>query len=211
MAAPLRARRPNAKPGSSPISFAFAPDDFFYASEALDFALVAVFPNSEQDGLPLAPFGHLPLVETLGKAVVGEWLTIIQHPNGERKQVCVRENQLIRIEGDVLWYSTDTLGGSSGAPVLNNGWIVVALHHSGPRTERRAHPNHRWARLGRAARRRRPDQMGGQRGHPCRSHRPDPPRSTSRPSTAATDLPRDSSKCPPGNLCAIFPPHYPQR
>lgn len=114
-----------------PISFAFAPDEFFHASEPLDFALVAVTPTSERDSLPLTSFGHLPLVDTLGKVVLGEWLTIIQHPNGERKQVCVRENQLIRIDGDVLWYSTDTLGGSSGSPVFNNDWIVVALHHSG--------------------------------------------------------------------------------
>jgi endonuclease G len=61
----------------------------------------------------------------------GEWLTIIQHPNGEPKQVCVRENRLIKRTNDVLWYSTDTLGGSSGSPVFNNDWFVVALHHSG--------------------------------------------------------------------------------
>ncbi len=61
----------------------------------------------------------------------GEWLTILQHPKGERKQLCVRENQLLRCDDDVLWYSTDTLGGSSGSPVLTNDWLVVALHHSG--------------------------------------------------------------------------------
>lgn len=113
------------------INFAFAPDDFFFTSEALDFTLVAVAPTSERDGSSLATFGYLPLVETLGKVVLGEWLTIVQHPNRERKQVCVRENQLIRIQDDVIWYSTDTLGGSSGSPVFNNDWIVVGLHHSG--------------------------------------------------------------------------------
>ena len=63
--------------------------------------------------------------------VDGEWLTIVQHPKGERKQVCVRENQLLKRDTDVLWYSTDTMGGSSGAPVFNNDWLIVALHHSG--------------------------------------------------------------------------------
>src|SRR6185369_6114461 len=69
--------------------------------------------------------------ETTGKVTIGEWLTIIQHPNGEQKQVCVRENRMIERTDDVVWYSADTLGGSSGSPVFNNDWYVVALHHSG--------------------------------------------------------------------------------
>src|SRR5262249_54161171 len=78
----------------------------------------------------------LPLSGERGKSDVGEYLTIIQHPNGERKQVCVRENKLLKFEADTLWYATDTLGGSSGSPVFNRFWQVVALHHSGaPRTD----------------------------------------------------------------------------
>jgi endonuclease G len=77
---------------------------------------------------------------TPGKTVVGEYLTIIQHPGGERKQVCVRENKLIKYDdsGNTIWYNTDTVGGSSGSPVFNNSWEVVALHHSGvPKTDAR--------------------------------------------------------------------------
>jgi hypothetical protein len=65
------------------------------------------------------------------KSDVGEYLTIIQHPSGERKQVVVRENKLLKFDGDVLWYATDTVGGSSGSPVFNRFWQVVALHHRG--------------------------------------------------------------------------------
>jgi endonuclease G len=130
-AAEFRFERDIASRLLDPVSFDFAPGNFFFTSEALDFTVVAVAPTSDRDGSPLATFGYLPLVETLGKVVQGEWLTIVQHPNGERKQVCVRENQLIRIQDDVVWYSTDTLGGSSGSPVFNNDWIVVGLHHSG--------------------------------------------------------------------------------
>lgn len=102
------------------------------ALERLDFCLVSVAPSSS-DGRPLDDFGWLPLNPAPGKAVVGEYLTIIQHPGGERKQICVRENKLLKYDegGDTLWYNTDTVAGSSGSPVFNNSWQVVALHHSG--------------------------------------------------------------------------------
>src|SRR5262249_44290809 len=53
-------------------------------------------------------------------------------PGGERKQVCVRENKLLKYDDNspFIWYQTDTVGGSSGSPVFNNSWDVVALHHS---------------------------------------------------------------------------------
>ncbi len=113
-----------------------SPEPVFFKD--LDFALVAVAPVSE-GGEPLSGFGWLKLNVLPNKALIGEYLTIIQHPNGERKQVCVRENKLIRYseDGPYLWYQTDTVGGSSGSPVFNNSWEVVALHHSGvPRTKR---------------------------------------------------------------------------
>ena len=50
----------------------------------------------------------------------------------------VRENKLLKFDGDVVWYATDTNGGSSGSPVFNRFWQVVALHHSGvPRKDSR--------------------------------------------------------------------------
>ena len=114
-----------------PAVYGFEPDKLFFTSEALDFSVVAVT-RSPIDGVgDLSAYGHLPLVAAVGKATEGEWLTIIQHPNGERKQICVRENKLIKFTADVAWYTTDTLGGSSGSPVMNNDWYVVALHHSG--------------------------------------------------------------------------------
>src|SRR5262249_27795717 len=60
----------------------------------------------------LRDWSWLPLDATPGKSDPGEYLTIIQHPNGERKQVCVRENKFLKYEGDAMWYATDTLGGS---------------------------------------------------------------------------------------------------
>jgi endonuclease G, mitochondrial len=114
-----------------PIDFSLNPQQLFYTSKELDFTVVAVAPRSADGQRDLAQFGWLPLLDTPGKSVEGEWLTIIQHPSGERKQLCVRENRLLKKSDDVLWYSTDTLGGSSGSLVYNNDWFVVALHHSG--------------------------------------------------------------------------------
>jgi hypothetical protein len=44
----------------------------------------------------LGEFGWLAPNPTAGKAFIGEYLTIIPHPDGERKQVCVRQNKLLK-------------------------------------------------------------------------------------------------------------------
>jgi endonuclease G len=111
--------------------FGLLPDQLFFTDAELDFSVVAVATESEGQRRPLSDFSWLKLIGDSGKALLGEYLTIPQHPGGERKQICVRENQLIRVDEKVVWYATDTLGGSSGSPVFNNSWQVVALHHLG--------------------------------------------------------------------------------
>jgi endonuclease G len=110
--------------------FALDPDTFFFSDRALDYCVVAVKRQSF-DGTPLAEFGWLPLVAELGKVLIGEELNIIQHPGGERKQLALRDNLLVDILDNFLHYETDTSPGSSGSPVFNEQWEVVALHHSG--------------------------------------------------------------------------------
>ncbi len=115
--------------------FDFAPDELFLTDAGLDFTLVAVKPVNER-GQKLADYGWLPLIANENKVIVGEKLNIIQHPGGERKQLALRENQLQDILDDFLHYKTDTAPGSSGAPVFNDQWEVVALHHAGvPKTD----------------------------------------------------------------------------
>ncbi|MFM9109835.1 MAG: trypsin-like peptidase domain-containing protein [Prochlorococcaceae cyanobacterium] len=107
--------------------FAFAPQELFLTDPDLDYSLVAV---ADDDG-GLATYGWLPLIADTGKLLVGETVNIIQHPNGEPKQLAIRNNQVVDELELFLHYRTDTDPGSSGSPVFNDQWEVVALHHSG--------------------------------------------------------------------------------
>jgi len=115
----------------TPVRFRLEPDRLFFTSKKLDFSVVAVAARDVTGATALDAFNFLALIDVTGKVAEGEWLTIVQHPAGQLKQVCVRENQLLRRTDDFIWYSTDTLSGSSGSPVFSNDWLVVALHHSG--------------------------------------------------------------------------------
>lgn len=55
-------------------------------------------------------------------------VNIIQHPNGNPKRVAIRNNLVNSASDETLSYFTDTLSGSSGSPVFNDAWKVVALH-----------------------------------------------------------------------------------
>jgi endonuclease G, mitochondrial len=133
-----------------PVEFGLRIDPPPLIDKALDFAIVAVEPASPARR-SLQEFGWLRLNPAPGKAFVGEYLTIIQHPGGQRKQICVRENKLLKYVDDTpfIWYQTDTVGGSSGSPAFNTTWDVVALHHKSiPRVVRKDGRDVRMARNG---------------------------------------------------------------
>jgi endonuclease G, mitochondrial len=112
--------------------FAVQPDIFFLTDKALDFSLVAIAPTASTGRL-LADYGWCPLIKEEGKILVGEPINIVQHPRGEMKQVVIRENHLLDLVDNAPFahYEADTEPGSSGSPVFNDRWEVVALHHSG--------------------------------------------------------------------------------
>jgi V8-like Glu-specific endopeptidase len=60
---------------------------------------------------------------------VDERVYIIQHPGGGPKQVAFQHNLVRAVLPDVIQYWTDTDLGSSGSPVFDENWAVVALHH----------------------------------------------------------------------------------
>src|SRR5262245_444462 len=113
------------------VHFRFEPDQLFYTNTALDYSVVKVADRSIDGSRELTDWGWHVLNGEPGKGDPGEYLTIIQHPAGELKQVCVRENKLLKYLTDTVWYMTDTLAGSSGSPAFNRFWQVLALHHSG--------------------------------------------------------------------------------
>jgi len=117
-------------------AFNLLPDQLFVTNPELDFTFVAVNPVAH-DGTPLAQFGWLPLIRESGKGLNGEWVSIIQHPKGETKQIVLRENRIVLLSAEAddavgssfVHYTSDTERGSSGAPVLNDQFDLLALHH----------------------------------------------------------------------------------
>lgn len=103
---------PTAQVGAKVLAWAPAP---------LDYAILEV------DGGGRSP---LTLDATLVDARAHLAVNILQHPNGAPLRVALRNNLIARVEADTLAYFTDTLPGSSGAPVCDDRWQVRALHRA---------------------------------------------------------------------------------
>lgn len=117
----------------SPVMFGLDPYRLFITHQPLDFTIVAIRPASTDGQLDLAAFGFIPLIEVKGKVLEEEYVAVIQHPGGASKKIALRNNRVIDVFDDFIHYTTDTDRGASGAPVFNDQWQVVALHHAGVR------------------------------------------------------------------------------
>lgn len=115
-----------------PTIFGLDPNRFFHTVswKDLDFTLVAVGSRVQGRG-ELADQGFCPLSDRPDKHAKGAAVNIVQHPNGWHKKIVLRENRIVSRLARVLHYEADTEGGSSGSPVFNDAWEVVALHHWG--------------------------------------------------------------------------------
>lgn len=105
------------------VPFKLNPDEVFKTSDTDDWTVVRV------QGNPNQAWGALKLVRVNPKK--DDWVNIIQHPGGGYKHIALYHNMITYADNRLLQYLTDTQPGSSGSPVFDSQWRVVALHHSG--------------------------------------------------------------------------------
>ncbi|HNS04008.1 MAG TPA: trypsin-like peptidase domain-containing protein [Anaerolineae bacterium] len=108
-------------------------DGQYYTSADLDYSVVQI---------ESTPEAAKPLPLKAIKMARDARVAIIQHPAGLYKKISIQNNFVQYADSRVVQYTTSTLPGSSGSPVLNDDFKVVAIHHSGgnllePATARR--------------------------------------------------------------------------
>ncbi|MCC9601050.1 DNA/RNA non-specific endonuclease [Stieleria sp. JC731] len=102
--------------------------ELFFTDKDLDFTFVSVAPTGSR-GNRIEDYGRMKLIRESGKALKGEEVSIIQHPEGLPKQIAIRESTVVGRKDAFVYYYADTNRGSSGSPVVNDQWFPVALHH----------------------------------------------------------------------------------
>lgn len=99
-----------------------APDRCFQTDASEDFTIVGMPPEAVR-------WGSIELRQT--RITRGDLVNIIQHPGGGPKQLGLSFDVVAFVGEGRLQYLSDTLPGSSGSPVFDKDWNLVALHHSG--------------------------------------------------------------------------------
>jgi hypothetical protein len=127
---------------ASDVLFTAAPGDLgdrVGARQNMDVTIVRL------EGLParfagLSATHVLPLVEPRAKAYV------VGHPRGSGLQITLHDSLLLDIDDDerLVHYRTPTDPGSSGSPVFNADWEVMAVHHGGSAATPRLHGEGRY-------------------------------------------------------------------
>lgn len=87
-----------------------------------DFAVI-------QAAAPLPEDATILPLEPAATVAVDDRVYIVQHPQGLPKKIALAHNLVRYVDAEVVQYWTDTEAGSSGSPVFDDYWRVVALHH----------------------------------------------------------------------------------
>jgi V8-like Glu-specific endopeptidase len=117
---------PDTESGESPLGRAHvvvhtAENPLLHTSEELDYTLVRLRESPALSHyLPVRP----------RKVEQNQRVAIIQHAGGEPKRVSLQNNLVAHCDERLLQYYTTTLPGSSGSPVFDDEFAVVAIHHS---------------------------------------------------------------------------------
>ncbi len=98
-------------------------DGVFYTNPELDYTILQLANEPGQE------FGYVCLKSV--RANKDDRVAIIQHPGGHFKQISMQNNFVAYADTRVVQYTTSTLPGSSGAPVFDDHFEVIAIHHSG--------------------------------------------------------------------------------
>ena len=61
---------------------------------------------------------------------------VIGHPQGGTLSISIQDNRVVDVKAPKLHYRAPTEPGSSGSPVFNQDWELVALHHAGSKEMR---------------------------------------------------------------------------
>lgn len=108
--------------------FNLSADLFFTSPEnELDYSIVGFAPNTNLSALE--SWDYLELNPN-ANPIPTEHVIIVQHPNGGLKQIVLTGNQVVNSKAQYLFYTTDTMPGSSGSPVFNDLLQVIAIHHA---------------------------------------------------------------------------------
>lgn len=112
--------------------------------EQLDYSLLRLTDTPLREFMAGDEWKDLPALELLRrrrhrgflllsprKVTGDERVNIIQHPLGTPLKAVLTQNRVAAVTGSRLQYVADTDEGSSGSPVFDQSWSVVALHHSG--------------------------------------------------------------------------------
>lgn len=112
--------------------YTFDPSSLFITSTRLDYSLVRVRCKKVISLVCAGSrWGSLRLPSGMRTYASDQLVNIIQHPAGRPKEVALQDNRIVKVFAEVIRYETDTEPGSSGSPVFDNGWEIIALHHSG--------------------------------------------------------------------------------
>ena len=94
--------------------------DTLRSNESLDYAVIDL----------AHPVEAKPCDIHHGKSVeVGDDVVVIGHPRGRPMEFVQTDATVVRVEPPLIGYRADTDTSSSGSPVFDSSWNVVALHH----------------------------------------------------------------------------------